>query len=122
MTIPLKTTTSFRLAAAGVLLSLAAGAALAQATSADPKQPAPSRPANTLKQPAPNRVSNSIQHGTHVAGQSIANADAASRRGIAKGSEAAARPVRNFGDSIGRKLGLGTGSQGPARGTQSEAP
>lgn len=107
--------------ALALLLLTAAGTAAAQ-TEADPKKPAPSHKANTIKQVPSNSVGDSIQRGTNAAGRGISKADSATRSGIAKGSEAASRPVRNLGDSIGRKLGLGTGSTGPARGPQSEQP
>jgi hypothetical protein len=98
---------------AAMLLALTmAGAAWAQQTR-KPSQPAPHY----------GKVGNSIQHGTDAAGRGVAKADHAARSGIDKGSEAASRPVRNLGDKLGRKLGLGPASPAPpARGPQSEAP
>jgi hypothetical protein len=53
----------------------------------------------------------------------VAKADQSARSGINRGSEAASRPVRNLGDSLGRKLGLGPAHSGPpAKGPQSEGP
>lgn len=102
-------------------LAMCAGTAIAQ-TSATPDKPAPSRPAQTIKPAPQNRVGNSIQHGTDTAGRSIAHADSAARDGINRGSEAASRPVRNLGDSLGRKLGLGPARKAPTVGPQGESP
>ena len=106
----------------GALAALAfafAGTALAQTS---PDKPAGSRPAKTVK-PAPRtQVGDSIQHGTDRAGRSISNADASARSGINRGSEAAARPVRNLGDKLGRKLGLGPAPSPPPVGPTSGAP
>jgi len=98
-----------------------AGAAAAQSPGAD--KPAASRPAQTLKPAPKNKVGSSIQHGTDVAGRSISHADASARSGINRGSEAASRPVRNLGDSLGRKLGLGPARPSqPAVGPQGQQP
>lgn len=119
----MKPTTSKNQRTGAVLaaLLLSAGIAAAQ-TTANPDKPAPSQPAKTIKPVPQNKVSNSIQHGTDTAGRSISHADAAARNGINRGSEAASRPVRNLGDSIGRKLGLGPTRSGPAVGPQGESP
>ena len=100
---------------------LMAGAAAAQAPNTDTK-PAPSRPAQTIKPVPKNKVGDSIQHGTDAAGRSIARADSATRDGINRGSEAASRPVRNLGDSLGRKLGLGPTRSAPPVGPQGQQP
>ncbi|MGR4868469.1 hypothetical protein ACIPRI_06335 [Variovorax sp. LARHSF232] len=110
------TTQSTRLPrlACALLLSLTlGGAAMAQQNSSSGQQAAPRY----------GKVGDSIQRAENSAGRGVANADAATRRGINKGSEAASRPVRNLGDSLGRKLGLGPARSGPpAKGPQSEAP
>ena len=96
-----------RLGAALIVLTLA-GAAMAQQQQSSHRY---------------GKVGDSIQRAENSAGRGVANADAATRRGINKGSEAASRPVRNLGDSLGRKLGLGpTRSGPPAQGPQSEGP
>lgn len=99
---------------------LMAAAAAAQAP--DPDKPAPSHPAHTIKPAPKNKVGDSIQHGTDSAGRSIAHADSATRNGINRGSEAASRPVRNLGDSLGRKLGLGPARSAPPVGPQGQQP
>lgn len=88
----------------------------------NPDKPAPSQPAKTLKPAPKNKVGSSIQHGTDTAGRSISHADSAARDGINRGSEAASKPVRNLGDSLGRKLGLGPARSAPAVGPQAESP
>lgn len=108
-----------RIATIVAALAMCAGTAAAQSST---DKPAPSRPAQTIKPVPQNRVSNSIQHGTDTAGRSIAHADSAARNGINRGSEAASRPVRNLGDSLGRKLGLGPARSAPAVGPQGESP
>lgn len=116
-----KTQILFRLAATTAACLLLAHAAQAQAPNAD--KPNTTRPAQTIKPAPKNKVGDSIQHGTDAAGRGISHADAAARSGINKGSEAASRPVRNLGDSIGRKLGLGTASSNqPAVGPQGTPP
>ncbi len=101
-----------RLGAALLLSFTLAGAALAQ------QQNSSGQPASRY-----GKVGDSIQQAENSAGRGVANADAATRRGINKGSEAASRPVRNLGDSLGRKLGLGPARSGPpAKGPQSEGP
>lgn len=99
---------------------LMAGAAAAQAP--NPDKPAPSRPAQTIKPVPKNKVGDSIQHGTDAAGRGISRADSATRDGINRGSEAASRPVRNLGDSLGRKLGLGPTRSAPPVGPQGQQP
>ena len=100
-----------RLGAALLLFTLA-GAAMAQQNASSQQQ-----------SPSYGKVGDSIQRAENSAGRGVANADAATRRGINKGSEAASRPVRNLGDSLGRKLGLGPARSGPpAKGPQSEGP
>ena len=116
----MKTTTTTRICTSLAALLLA-GAASAQTPSTD--KPAASRPAQTLKPAPKNKVTDSIQHGTDTAGRSISHADSAARSGINRGSEAASRPVRNLGDSLGRKLGLGPAHPGqPAVGPQGQQP
>ena len=110
-----------RLLATALVPLAVAGAAVAQ-THVDLNKPAPSQRGNTVQQVPSNSVGNSIQRGTNAAGRGIAKADGATRSGIAKGSAAATRPVRGWGDSLGRKLGLGGGGAAPARGPHSEAP
>lgn len=126
----MNTMTSTHLPRAGAVLfalavlPCAAMAQQAQTPSAAPAAATKAAPAQ--KKPTASRygkTGQSIQHGTDVAGRGVAHADDVARRGIDKGSEAASRPVRNLGDSLGRKLGLGPAPSGaPARGPQSEAP
>lgn len=99
---------------------LLAGAAAAQAPNTD--KPSPSRPAQTIKPAPKTKVGDSIQHGTNAAGRGISRADNATRDGINRGSEAASRPVRNLGDSLGRKLGLGPTRSAPPVGPQGQQP
>jgi hypothetical protein len=96
------------------LLALAlAGAAMAQ-------QPQKTTTQSTSRY---GKTGESIQRGTDAAGRGVARADQSARSGINRGSEAASRPVRNLGDSLGRKLGLGPAHSGPpAKGPQSEGP
>ncbi|MDM0046724.1 hypothetical protein QTH91_19695 [Variovorax dokdonensis] len=117
----MKTTSFLRLLASTAVLAALAGTAAAQAN-VDLNKPAPSQRAHTIQQPPANSVSNGIQRGTNAAGRGVAKADHATRSGIAQGSAAASRPVRGWGDSLGRKLGLGTADSGPAKGPQSEMP
>ena len=109
---------------AAILPLMLAGAAMAAGSNTTASQKAPaSSSSQQASSPRYGKVGDSIQHGTNVAGRGVANADSAARRGIDKGSEAASRPVRNLGDSLGRSLGLGPARSGPpARGPQSEAP
>ena len=103
-----------RLGAALLVLTLA-GAAMAQQQNAASQQQQSSHRYG--------KVGDSIQGAENSAGRGVANADAATLNGINKGSEAASRPVRNLGDSLGRKLGLGPARSGPpAQGPQSEGP
>ncbi|SFM28745.1 hypothetical protein [Variovorax sp. OV329] len=108
--------TGVALAAALMLASTAA----AQAPNTD--KPNTTRPAQTIKPAPQNRVGNSIQNGTDAAGRGISRADSATRSGINKGADAASRPVRNLGDSIGRKLGLGPATTNPPAGGHQGTP
>lgn len=108
-----------RLGAAVAMLAMA-GVAMAQAPNTD--KPTNSRSAQTIKPAPKNKVTDSIQHGTDTAGRGIAHADQSARSGINRGSEAASQPVRNLGDSLGRKLGLGPARTAPAVGPQTGAP
>ena len=112
-------TTTTRICSALAAL-LVACAATAQVPNAD--KPANNRPAQTIKPAPKNKVTDSIQHGTDTAGRGIARADQSARSGINRGSEAASQPVRNLGDSLGRKLGLGPARSAPAVGPQTGAP
>ena len=113
------TTTTTRVCTALAAL-LVAGAAAAEAPDGD--KPGPSRPAHTIKPAPKNKVGDSIQHGTDAAGRGITRGENATRDGINRGSEAASRPVRNLGDSLGRKLGLGPTRSAPPVGPQGQQP
>ncbi|GAA4343183.1 hypothetical protein GCM10023165_25380 [Variovorax defluvii] len=99
--------------------------ALPHAASAqNANNPPTTQPARTLKPPPrDNKVLGGIQRGTDAAGRSIDHADAATRRGVSNTSERASRPIRNFGESLGRKLPGGTGHGAPPKvGPQGNAP
>ena len=114
------TKTFLRVGIAVAAALMLAGTAAAQAPDTD--KPNTTRPAQTIKPAPKNKVGDSIQQGTDAAGRGISHADAATRSGINKGSEAASRPVRNLGDSIGRKLGLGTARSNQPAGPQGTPP
>jgi hypothetical protein len=112
-------------------LSCACAAALAAwfvlpmaASAQNANDPPTAQRAHTLKAPPQNgKVLGGIQRGSEAAGRSIDHADSATRRGIGNASERASRPVRNFGESLGRKLPGGRGrSAQPAVGPQGTAP
>lgn len=105
--------------------ALAAWLALPMAASAqNANDPPAAQRAHTLKAPPQNgKVLGGIQRGSDAAGPSIDHADSATRRGVNNASERASRPVRNFGESLGRKLPGGQGrSAQPAAGPQGNAP
>ena len=104
---------------------IAAWLALPMAASAqNANDPPTTQRAHTLKSPPQNnKVLGGIQRGADAAGRSIDHADAATRRGVNNTSERASRPIRNFGESLGRKLPGGHGrSAPPAVGPQGSAP
>ncbi|OUM01545.1 hypothetical protein [Variovorax sp. JS1663] len=104
---------------------LAACLALPSAASAqNANEPPTTQRAHTLKSPPrDSKVLGGIQRGTDAAGRSIDHADSATRRGVNNTSERASRPIRNFGESLGRKLPGGSGrSSQPNVGPQGSAP
>lgn len=118
---PLTPPTALTGAALAACLLLSTAAVHAQ----NANNPPETQRAHTLKSPPHNnRVVNSVQRGTSAAGRGVNHADSATRRGVANVSEKASRPVRRFGDAIGRRLGPGPNSGGvaPAVGPQGNAP
>ena len=107
-------------AALAACLSLLTTAVHAQ----NANNPPEAQRAHTLQSPPHhNRVVSSVQRGTNAAGRGVNHADSATRRGVANVAEKASRPVRRFGDAIGRRLGPGPNSgAAPAVGPQGNAP
>jgi cytochrome c556 len=96
----------------------------AAASAQNANDPPTAQRAHTLKSPPrDSKVLGGIQRGTDAAGRSIDHADAATRRGVNNTSERASRPIRHFGESLGRKLPGGTGRSAPPKvGPQGNAP
>ena len=94
------------------------------ASAQNANDPPTAQRAHTLKSPPQNnKVLGGIQRGSDAAGRSIDHADSATRRGVSNTSERASRPIRNFGESLGRKLPGGHGrSAPPSVGPQGSAP
>jgi hypothetical protein len=114
---PLSCACAVSLAAWLALLPLAAAAQNAN-------DPPTAQRAHTLKSPPQNgKVLGGIQRGTDAAGRSIDHADSATRRGVNNTSERASRPIRHFGESLGRKLpGGNRRGAPPSVGPQGSAP
>ena len=113
-------THAFALAAAAFLL-LPTAAVHAQSADNPPR----AQRAHTLKAPPrDSRVVSGVQRGTNAAGRGIDRADRATRRGVGYVSEKASRPVRNVGESFGRRLAPGSSGRAapPPVGPQGNAP
>lgn len=94
--------------------------AVAQSADAPPR----AQRAQTHKPPpSDGKVLGSVQRGSDAAGRGVDRAGNATRRGVDSVSERASRPVRNAGESLGRRLPGGTRHPAPPRvGPQSTVP